>query len=231
MPAYRSEAEGEVRQAVVEYIRKQRPNARIIHEINTSLGGTRIDVLAVDRAEIIAFEIKSAKDKLDRLRDQMDGMKGVAQHAIAVLHEKFLSQEYVTNRWAAHFESEGTYYQMDLPGEYRHMHRTWIYPQRNRAMHEDGHDSHARWPDLASSLQKPLPDSALWMLHHAELLALCRNLNIQSGKRPTCEGMITALRWNASGRDITRGLCAALRARHCIEADAPILDCVEEAAE
>lgn len=42
MPAYRSEAEGEVRQAVVEYLRIQRPNARIIHEINSSYGGRRV---------------------------------------------------------------------------------------------------------------------------------------------------------------------------------------------
>lgn len=224
MPAYRSEAEGEVRQAVVEYLRIQRPNARIIHEINSSFGGTRIDVLAVDRAEIIAVEIKSAKDKLDRLRDQMDGMKGVAHHAIAVLHEKFLSQEYTTNRWAAHFERDGVFYRKDLPGEYQHMPRTWIYPQRNRAMHTDGHDGHARWPDLTSSLQNPLPDSALWMLHHAELLNLCNRLNIPSGKRPTCAPMIAALRWNATGRDITRGVCSALRARECIEADPAIID-------
>ncbi|MCV9910197.1 NERD domain-containing protein [Brucella sp. HL-2] len=224
MPAYRSEAEGEVRQAVVEYIRIQRPNARIIHEINSSFGGTRIDVLAVDRAEIIAFEIKSAKDKLDRLLDQMKGMKGVAHHAIAVLHEKFLSEEYVTNPSAAHYEREGVFYLKDLPGEYRHMTRTWIYPQRNRAMHPNGHDSHARWPDLASSLQKPLPATSLYMLHHAELLALCNRLQIHSGKRPTCEPMINAIRWNATGRDITRGVCAALRARECIEADPAIID-------
>ena len=231
MPAYRSEAEGEVRQAVVDYIRVQRPKARIIHEINTSLGGTRIDVLAVDRAEIIAFEIKSSKDKLDRLCDQMDGMKGVAHRAIAVLHEKFLSEEYVTNRSAAHFERDGIFYMMDLPGDYRHMPRAWIYPQRNRTMTAAGHDSHARWPEIAVSLQQPLPDKALWMLHHSELLNLCQVLNIQTGKRPTCEKMIDALRWNASGGDITRGVCAALRTRHCIEADAPILDYIQEAAQ
>ena len=224
MPAYRSDAEAEVRAAVVDYLRIQRPKARIIHEINTSLGGTRIDVMAVDRAEIIAVEIKSAKDKLDRLRDQMDGMKGVAHQAIAVLHEKFLSEEYRTNPGAAHHERDGEYFMMDLPGEYRHMRNAWIYPQRRRCMQPSGRDSNERWRDLNHHLQEPLPAKAIWMLWSAELLELCNNLKIPTGKRPTCEAMIHALRWNATGRDITRGICTALRRRECIEADPIIID-------
>lgn len=224
MPAYRSEAEGEVRAAVVDYLRIQRPKARIIHEINTSLGGTRIDVMAVDRAEIIAVEIKSAKDKLDRLRDQMDGMKGVAHQAIAVLHEKFLSEEYRTNPGAAHYERDGEYFMMDLPDDYRNMRNVWIFPQRNRRMRATGHGHKDRWPDLHHHLQEPLPAKAIWMLWSAELRELCNNLKIATGKRPTCEAMINALHWNASGRDITRGICAALRRRECIEADPIIID-------
>ncbi|WP_292173967.1 hypothetical protein [Mesorhizobium sp.] len=84
MPAYRSSAEADIRDAAVAKIRQRRPNARIIHEINVSSHGpNRIDVLAVDRAEIIACEVKSAKDKLDRLPAQVASMFGAAHHVIA----------------------------------------------------------------------------------------------------------------------------------------------------
>lgn len=93
MPAYRSDAEREIRDAVVARLRWIRPGARIMHEVNASGFGNRIDVLAVDRAEIIAVEIKSAKDKLDRLAAQSAAMKGCAHHRIAAVHEKFDQRE------------------------------------------------------------------------------------------------------------------------------------------
>ena len=34
--------------------------------------------------------------------------------------------------------------------------------------------------------------------------------------------LVAALRWQLSGRDLTRGICAALRQRSCIEGDAAI---------
>lgn len=71
MPAYRSEAEREVREAVVARLRLIRPDARIINEINASAFGNRIDVMAVSRTEIISVEIKSKKDKLSRLPKQI----------------------------------------------------------------------------------------------------------------------------------------------------------------
>ncbi|WP_278118673.1 hypothetical protein [Mesorhizobium sp. WSM4887] len=83
MPAYRSSAEAEIRDAAVARLRQRRPNARIIHEINVSSNGpNRIDVLAVDRAEIIACEVKSAKDKLDRLPAQLTSSvrRGPSRH-------------------------------------------------------------------------------------------------------------------------------------------------------
>ena len=65
MPAYRSEAEADVRDAVVARLRTIRPDARIMHEVNCSLfGPNRIDVIAVSPQEIISVEVKSAKDKL-----------------------------------------------------------------------------------------------------------------------------------------------------------------------
>ena len=90
MPAYRSEAEAEIRVPVVARLRELMPGARIIHEIQSACQGpTRIDVLAVTRDRIAAVEVKSAKDKIDRLATQMTHMRGCAHYPIAALHRKF----------------------------------------------------------------------------------------------------------------------------------------------
>jgi hypothetical protein len=228
MPAYRSPAEGEIREAVVAHLRARRPSARIIHEINAvnmrAARPTRIDVLAVDREEIVAVEIKSARDKLDRLPAQMEAMQSVAHHAIAALHEKFLV-ECPTNEHAAHYERDGAYYLMALPSEPARLHRAsaWVYPLRARALRPD-YDCLARWDLSAATCMTPLPEAALDMLWREELADLCSRLKVATGRRSTRTDMMRELRWQCSGKEITRGICAALRARECVEADPPIRD-------
>ena len=71
-------------------------------------------------------------------------------------------------------------------------------------------------------IQQPLPAKALDMLWRAELLEMCGAYSVNVPKRPVMEVMTNALRWQLSGRDLTLGICAALRARICIEADPAI---------
>lgn len=191
MPAYRSEAEREIRDAVVARLRQIRPTARIMHEVNASSFGNRIDVLAVDRAEIIAVEIKSAKDKLDRLAGQSAAMKRCAHHRIAAVHEKFDQREV---RKALGW------------GE-----TIWFYPAET-----------TYWQEPRFVPANPLPPTAIDMLWRDELLTMCGKFGVCVPKRPTMGEMIPALRWQLTGRDLTLGICAALRARTCIEADEPL---------
>lgn len=208
MPAYRSPKEAEVRDAVVARLRAVRPGARIIHEINTAgTGSNRIDVLAVDRAEVIAVEIKSEKDKLDRLPDQVEAMRKVAHHVIAAIHEKHLVQK--PEPWMRDDL-------VDIPRDMTKGAVKWIYPELQRPGLWDW-----RWEDPRPTVTKPLPEGAIWMLWSAELVQLCADLQVSVSKRPTIGHMVTALRWNATGAQITKGICAALRARACIEADPP----------
>lgn len=219
MPAYRSSAEAEIRDAVTARLREQRPNARIIHEINvSSYGPNRIDVLAVDVAEIIAVEIKSAKDKLDRLPAQLAAMQAVAHHAIFAIHEKFLV-EYRTNPHVAHYERDGVHYILDLPEPFRYSSRSeaWIYPEGQKPVGVSSAAHRWRFPD--SVPQTPLPPGALGLLWSEELRWLCRKFNLSVGKRPNMQFMSNALRWHCNGRELTQGVCLALRTRECIEAD------------
>lgn len=97
MPARRSDAEGEIRTDVVAWLRASRPLSRIIHEINVCEGGNRIDVIAVGAAEIIAVEIKSELDKLDRAPAQITAMRGVAHHVYTALHKRFMVPKMIFN--------------------------------------------------------------------------------------------------------------------------------------
>lgn len=212
MPAYRSNDEAEVRSAVVDRLRQWRPNARIMHEINAEQGGNRIDVLAVDQREIIAVEIKSKKDKLDRLSNQVAAMAGCAHHVVAALHEKFFI-ETETNPWRSEYERDGAHFYLAPPiGMITGRHHTWRFPEHPKNL----------WREFPPVIQKTLPGPAINILWRSELLEMCGRFSVCCGKRPVRKTMINALLWQLSGRDLTLGICAALRARKCIEADPEI---------
>lgn len=224
MPAYRSSAEADIREAVVARIRERRPSARIIHEIVTrDVNTNRIDVLAVDRAEIIAVEIKSEKDKLDRLHDQMQAMSRCAHHAIAAIHEKFLV-EHKSNQWAAHYERDGVYYRKDIPEGLRGS-EAWVFPEKRRAVMsaaEGGFDSLASWRFPDSRMEYALPANALCLLWREELLMLASSLRAPAHHRSTVKELTRSLRWHCTGKELTLGVCRFLRLRECLEADPAI---------
>lgn len=121
---------------MVKRLQVMMPKARIIHEVNAASFGNRIDVLAVDHAEVVAVEIKSKKDKPNRLPAQLTAMMGVAHHVIVALQEKFLVEQ-PTNKRAAHNERNGKYYRAALPeviDRWGTNVTPWVYPLRNRAL-------------------------------------------------------------------------------------------------
>lgn len=228
MPAYRSSAEAEIRDAVVARIRERRPNARIIHEINVSTyGPNRIDLIAVDREEIIAVEVKSAKDKLDRLPAQIESMKKCSHHVIAAIHEKFLVEQ-KSNDVSAHHEKNGEFFMRRIPdGITVCSHDVWVFPEKRRAMksvEEGGYDGMERWTFPKATLERALPWSAINILWREELYDLCGMLRVSAARRSTMDEMASALRWHCTGKELTRGICGMLRARRCVEADPEIIE-------
>ncbi|MBX4889794.1 NERD domain-containing protein [Rhizobium bangladeshense] len=228
MPAYRSSSEAEIRDAVVARIRERRPDARIIHEINVSSHGpNRMDLIAVDRAEIIAVEIKSAKDKLDRLEAQVKAMRGCAHHVVAAIHEKFMVER-VTNDMAAHYQRGGEFYRRDIPEDIRWGQATvWVFPEIWRSMaskQEGGYDFDATWRFPEKIIQTPAPAGAIDLLWRDELYELCGQLRVSATRRSTMPEMVSSLRWHCNGKELTLGICRALRARACTEADAPMYE-------
>ncbi len=220
----RSSAEQELRDAVVARLRKLRPNARICHEVNCGVWGpNRMDVMAVDVAEIIAVEIKSEKDTITRGPKQLQAMSGVAHHSIIALHEVHL-EERVTNEWAAHYcKPDRQHYLRGVP-ECLTGAIPWVYPERQRAA--GWNDDVGMWRAPEPRMEYALPSSAIHLLWRDELAALCDALRVSRGKRSNMQEMIRALWWHATGKELTRGICAALRRRKFAEADAAVMETV-----
>ncbi len=210
MPAHRSEAEEEIRAPVIQTLRRMRPDARIMQEVNIDNGRNRVDVMAVSRAEIIMVEIKSERDKLDRLPVQIDAMRRSSHHSIAALHRKFMPEP----------QSLSLARVDGMPWDVLH----WWHP-KTRDIAEAHHPAFEwREPPLENSLQVALPSDALSLLWRDELARLCADVGIAVPRRANMKLMERALRWGASGRDITLGICRELRRRReCAEAD-PLLD-------
>lgn len=204
MPAYRSSAEADIRGPVVDRLREVIPGCRIIHEINAASFGNRIDVLAVGHDTMAAVEIKSERDKLDRLPAQIKAMRGVSNLVFAALHERFLSV------------SHGGFY---VPSEAQGA-VVWAWPIADRAGHiQCGAEWHGvdRW----RKSMKCLPHGALAMLWREELQSICRDMGVKRAGSLTMDEAMDAIRWNATGEEITRLICATLRRRDCVESDPP----------
>lgn len=219
MPAHRSTCEAEIRDAVVARLRLIRPRHRIIHEIQNACNGpNRLDVIAVGLSEIIAVEVKSKKDKIDRLPAQIAAMRGMSHHVIAAIHEKFL----VPPKWESNVPC------VTAPPQARGA-TVWAYPVAGA---DQGRSyGCAAWEDPRQAVMQCLPQGALDMLWADELYQLCASFGIGVTRRHTRPQMINVLRWQISGGALTRGVCAALRRRTCIEADPEIDDVAVRAAE
>lgn len=220
MPAYRSSAEAEIRDAAIARLRGLMPGCRIIHEINcSSFGPNRIDLLAVTKDRIAAVEVKSEKDKLDRLPAQIASMRRVAHYVIAALHERFLTP------WKASYTNLPAFSE---PDEARQA-TVWAYPIRPRA------GAFGEWP-LRSRYEKPtmLPQPGfIDLLWAAELRAIVRKHSLHRGASGLDMGqMVDLLRWALPGRVMLAETCSALRARNCVEADPAIIEVMQaDAAE
>lgn len=211
MPAYRSQAEADIRGPVVDRLREILPGCRIIHEINAASFGNRIDVMAIGDDDLVTVEIKSAKDKLDRLPAQLEAMKGVSNRVVVALHEKFLIPA----------RNEGL-----SPPDGLSAAITWVYPQAERkGWDQVGPVWHSRLPWRKRPLT--LPPGALGLLWREELHAICRSLGLSGVSKLTMDEATDLIRWHMTGGETTRVICATLRARKCPEADPPTLPGVQ----
>lgn len=215
MPAYRSDAEAAIREPVVARLRGIVPGCRIIHEINAcGTGSTRFDVMAVGTSKIAIAEIKSERDKLDRLPEQVAAMARVTDLYYVAIHERFLASI--------------SHVKMIVPPKEVRDAVTWVWPAKDR----DGHvECSSTWFER-SRWSKPrlgLRIGALDLLWRSELHEICSaGLKMKSVTRLNIDDAKDAIRHHMPGKIIDVWVCRALRRRSCVEADPAIDDAEAE---
>lgn len=217
-----SQAERDIRDAVVARLRLLRPSARIIHELNVSgSGSNRIDVAAVTPIAIFGVEIKSERDTLDRLTEQWPAFTACCHVAIVAAHER-------------HFrEYRHEHLRDDLPGELyldhplffkigRERDRVWRYPEPELDRWNRGPWHIPIRDDLDA--RQPGAWSLLSMLWADELREECARHGLPAGRRVAMPKLITSMVWHMTGREIAEAVCRRLRSREFAAADPPMTD-------
>lgn len=201
----RSTAEQEIRDAVVESARRNRPGARVVHEMN--VGGCRCDLAVIGPEELIIFEIKSEKDVDTRLDHQLRNFRKRSHHTIAVLHRKFFDDTPYSNGRP----------RLALPdSHHRHRCEFWAYPEP-----EPEYPLYQwRWPRV--SIRQPRAADLLDLLWKAELLHVALAYRVGASARWNRPQIIDKLAYMMTGREIAKAVCDALRNREFAEADRPI---------
>jgi hypothetical protein len=128
----RSSAESEIHEAVVARLRLLLPEARIIHELNVDEGKSRVDVAAVTRNRLVFAEIKSEKDKPDRLARQLHAFGACCHTLILAAHEKWfespgMEQRFYKARQGSSLEDYS--YKRALPSPMQEMPRDDLSPK------------------------------------------------------------------------------------------------------
>lgn len=172
------------------------PGARIIHEL--PVWGCRADIAAVTEDRLLLFELKSSKDTLSRLNDQMRTFNACAHHAIAVIDNKFFDTSPYTNggeRFASPDETDG----MNI----------WAYPGPPEGLPTTGI---YEWKIPSGYwTRSPDPMMLLGVLFAGEQRSLLREyeLPVGSNQHERCVKLALEL----TGREISAGVCERLRER------------------
>ncbi len=210
----RSSAEVEIRDAVVMRFREIWPNARIIHEMNVEHGSSRADVVAVQPDRLWICEIKSEKDKLDRLVDQLRDYGPSCHGIIIAAHERWTK----TGGYEPHPRLPGA--MIEVPSPLRAVikdlgaYTVWSHPE----------------PPSATGRQwfKPYQDCIphyhrmLRLLWSDELRAVANQHRVVCTQRTPANLLSRDLARLLSGKEIERAVCRMLRIRQFAEADPPI---------
>lgn len=205
--AGRSDEEMAMRDLIVPRLRHTYPSARIVHELPLRYSSNRIDLAAVTESQIIAVEIKSSRDVIDRLEAQVRAFLPVTSKIIVALAPK----------WNPQLPT------LEVPGK-GHVSYVAQYSETQALLRRIG--GHVEtWTVCAESAavevteggwrtsEAPWATQMLDMLWRNELEAIAHRHRICIPKRAShivirnaCEEMMT-------GREVRAAVCSALRGR------------------
>jgi hypothetical protein len=199
-----SQSERDIREATVARARQLWPDARIIHELNVEHGAVRADLAAVTATQLILFEIKSERDTLSRLSNQLRRFQPVCHGVIVAAHE----------RWCI----GSKYPNCDVHPIIRHAGcgHLWQYPEPE----EKWGLRHWSAPYAAA---RPWPHRMLRLLWTEELQGLANKYGMKS-RRVAGHKLADELALLLTGQQVEQAVCRALRARPFAEADPAVED-------
>lgn len=201
-----SDAEAEIRAATVMRIRELFPTARVIHELNVEQGVVRADVAAVTEDRLYLFEIKSHRDTLARLGNQVRHFVPVCHGLVVVADEKWCGRA-----------TEAGFPNCDARAIVRfHCGRTpiWQWPEPDRAWGRD-------WI-IPTAPSVPWHHRMLRLLWTDELRNVARDGGLTCTSRTPGHQLCRDLASALTGRDIERAVCGALQSRSFAWADPAI---------
>lgn len=209
-----SPAEAEVREATVAHLRQELPpSTRLIHEL--PVRGARADIAAVLRDRLIVFELKSERDTLKRLPEQIRHFSHVTPDIIVVAHRKHFDTKPYQN-------GDPRMAWPDIRGRFD----VWVYPFGDD-LPRIAQGSYA-WRFRRNVFGPLEPRQSAWdmldLLWAAELQMICADFGLNPGRRATRPQMMDLIVWHRPARDIWPAVCRALRARPFAEADPPIIE-------
>jgi hypothetical protein len=212
-----SQAEERIRAKAEASLRRAFPDARIIHELVLQQGGCRIDLAAVTPTQIVLGEIKSERDVLKRLADQLAAAFAVTEDVrlyVADKHVKAVEalEDYhtavprdppVQNVYSGRLITTQL---IDNPSRIPLLSRTHLIREDGEAGDLVPFEKHR----VSSFGAMPHPKAIFDLLWAAEQEAVVRSLGFGRATRDVMSRFVVE---NLSGSEIRRHVCAALRAR------------------
>lgn len=193
--------EPELREAAIKLLRKARPGARIIHELNVAgISSNRADLACISEAEIILVELKSNTDNLSRLDAQLKAFSACSHICLVMADDKFFNG-------------------MIDPSMDKICMKYLTTPH---CYHDGKLDMATIGGNIAGGRFEPRASAMLEMLWADELRWIGKEYGVVTGKQASRAVMIAAMTWYLSGREVCEGVCKMLRSRSMTEGDDPI---------
>jgi hypothetical protein len=177
------------------------------------VGGCRADLAAVQPERVTLVEIKSRKDTLKRLEEQVRQFTRAAHEVIVIADEKWFDATPYKSGAPRFVPSEA----LQQAGANVTI---WAYPEN------EARPNYSAWsiPRWWATFAEPHAARLLEICWKDELLAECRHHRIPATSRTNMPTMIRDMALLMTGREIARAVCRQLRMRSFPEADAPIFE-------
>lgn len=207
-----SEAEERIRAKAEAMLRRNWPDARIIHELMMEQGGCRLDLAAVTTDLIALVEIKSERDVLHRLPDQIRAAVKVSKSVYIATAERHIEKIQVLDEpWV---KGDGPHGNVKNPAYVKEFCQCIL-------MREVEDDLVPQYQYRYQNPSRVLHSyDYLNMLWADELRRVCYDSGV--GQKATRGFCIARACEVLSGQEVRRRVCRELRSRPFPRADPPI---------